>query len=270
MSAPDVPSLRCLPVVKFDPNGTIPILQRVALDAAYFRYQACQCTPGLLPVQAGLVRGLPRIRCQPQAAHRSAVTVAVFTIAGAALVAALALGVAVVAMRKRHALGPPGEDLHMWVMLLRLDPLVREGGLAVSATEGACRAWACLQAHGSRHMHVHSQHGWVRVDDKKGLTARSAPCADHIIPACLLHTVTKGCISCVPDAKAWGRQQATHSPQLLPLILLNGAGKGRPLTLVLTEVEGSTELWHWDSAAMAEARKVHDAILHSRLRQHHG
>ena len=161
VSAPDVPSLRCLPVVKFDPNGTIPILQRVTLDAAYFRYQGCQCTPGLLPVQAGLVRGLPRIRCQPQATHRSAVTVAVFTIAGAALVAALALGVAAVAMRKRHALGPPGGTLLMCVLLLSIVHLVHEGGLADSVGEGACRAWPCLQVHGSRHMHVHSQQGWM-------------------------------------------------------------------------------------------------------------
>ena len=28
------------------------------------------------------------------------------------------------------------------------------------------------------------------------------------------------------------------------------AGEGDPVTLVCTDVEGSTELWEWDSAAM--------------------
>ena len=48
------------------------------------------------------------------------------------------------------------------------------------------------------------------------------------------------------------------------------AGKGQPVTLVQTGVEGSAELWQWDAAAMTEARKIHDAILHARLRHFHG
>ena len=48
------------------------------------------------------------------------------------------------------------------------------------------------------------------------------------------------------------------------------AGKGQPVTLVQTGVEGSAELWQWGAAAMTEARKLHDAILHARLRHFHG
>ena len=43
-----------------------------------------------------------------------------------------------------------------------------------------------------------------------------------------------------------------------------------PVTLVLTDVEGSTELWEWNPDAMMEAQKMHDAILRSRLRHFHG
>ena len=42
------------------------------------------------------------------------------------------------------------------------------------------------------------------------------------------------------------------------------------MTLVLTDVEGSTELWEWNPDAMMEAQKMHDAILRSRLRHFHG
>ena len=42
------------------------------------------------------------------------------------------------------------------------------------------------------------------------------------------------------------------------------------MTLVLTDVEGSTELWEWNPDAMMEAQKLHDAILRSRLRHFHG
>ena len=48
------------------------------------------------------------------------------------------------------------------------------------------------------------------------------------------------------------------------------AGQGQPLTLVLTDVEGSTELWEDGPEAMMEAQKLHDAILRSQLRQHCG
>ena len=49
------------------------------------------------------------------------------------------------------------------------------------------------------------------------------------------------------------------------------AGQGKPLTLVLTDVEGSTELWETvNSEAMMEAQRMHDAILRSRLGHHHG
>ena len=42
------------------------------------------------------------------------------------------------------------------------------------------------------------------------------------------------------------------------------------MTLVRTRVEGASELWAWSSQAMAEARRIHDGILRSRLRHFHG
>ena len=33
------------------------------------------------------------------------------------------------------------------------------------------------------------------------------------------------------------------------------AGEGQPLTLVCTDVEGSTELWEWDNEAMMLVRR---------------
>ena len=43
------------------------------------------------------------------------------------------------------------------------------------------------------------------------------------------------------------------------------AGRGKPVTLVCTDVEGSTELWEWDKAAMDEAQALHDRIMRSQL-----
>ena len=60
------------------------------------------------------------------------------------------------------------------------------------------------------------------------------------------------------------------SPACAQIRLRVRAGKGQPLTLVLTDVEGGAELWEWDPAVMAEARKLHDAVLRSRLRRFHG
>ena len=42
-------------------------------------------------------------------------------------------------------------------------------------------------------------------------------------------------------------------------------GEGSAVTLVTTDVEGSTELWEWDGQAMDEAQNLHDRIMRSRL-----
>lgn len=48
------------------------------------------------------------------------------------------------------------------------------------------------------------------------------------------------------------------------------AGDGRPATLVLTDVEASTELWEWDRLCMMEAIAIHDRIMRSNLRRFQG
>ena len=48
---------------------------------------------------------------------------------------------------------------------------------------------------------------------------------------------------------------------------VTGAEEGKALTLVLTDVEGSTELWEWDHAAMMEAIRVHDCLMRAHLRK---
>lgn len=45
---------------------------------------------------------------------------------------------------------------------------------------------------------------------------------------------------------------------LLVLLLLL-----RQVTLVITDVEGSTELWEWDYAVMTLAQEVHDSVMRS-------
>ena len=42
------------------------------------------------------------------------------------------------------------------------------------------------------------------------------------------------------------------------------------VTLVSTDVEGSTELWEWDRDAMDAATMVHDRAMRSRLSDFHG
>ena len=36
---------------------------------------------------------------------------------------------------------------------------------------------------------------------------------------------------------------------------------------MLTDVEGSTELWEWDHAAMMEAIQMHDCLMRAHLRK---
>ncbi|KAK9791857.1 hypothetical protein WJX73_005571 [Symbiochloris irregularis] len=45
---------------------------------------------------------------------------------------------------------------------------------------------------------------------------------------------------------------------------------GKPATLVLTDVEASTELWEWDRLSMMEAIAIHDRIMRSNLRRFQG
>ena len=48
------------------------------------------------------------------------------------------------------------------------------------------------------------------------------------------------------------------------------AGEGKPATLVLTDIEGSTELWEWDAGSMMLAVSLHDRILRSQLSRFNG
>ena len=42
------------------------------------------------------------------------------------------------------------------------------------------------------------------------------------------------------------------------------------VSLVSTDVEGSTELWEWDRDAMDAATKIHDRVMRSKLSLFHG
>lgn len=45
-----------------------------------------------------------------------------------------------------------------------------------------------------------------------------------------------------------------------------GAGKpGKSVTLVLTDVEGSTELWEWDTDVVSHAIDLHDRIMRAQV-----
>lgn len=42
------------------------------------------------------------------------------------------------------------------------------------------------------------------------------------------------------------------------------------ITMVYTDVEGSTRLWEWDSGAMGSAIYMHDALMRKLLRRYSG
>ena len=46
--------------------------------------------------------------------------------------------------------------------------------------------------------------------------------------------------------------------------------EGEPLVIVATDVQGSTELWEWNSQAMAQASNIHDVLLRRLLPDHFG
>ena len=46
--------------------------------------------------------------------------------------------------------------------------------------------------------------------------------------------------------------------------------EGEPLVIVATDVQGSTELWEWNSQAMAQATNIHDVLLRRLLPDHFG
>ena len=48
------------------------------------------------------------------------------------------------------------------------------------------------------------------------------------------------------------------------------AAVGKPLTLVMTDVEGSTELWEWDRLTMMEAITLHDRLMRAQLSKFFG
>ena len=48
------------------------------------------------------------------------------------------------------------------------------------------------------------------------------------------------------------------------------AAEGSKVTLVSTDVEGSTELWEWDKDTLSDAFALHDRILRSQLTKYFG
>ena len=48
------------------------------------------------------------------------------------------------------------------------------------------------------------------------------------------------------------------------------AGEGQPMSLVVTDVEGSTELWEWNHNVMMQGQALHDQIMRKHLRKFHG
>ena len=72
--------------------------------------QFCLCLPGLRQAPAGIVKGLWRIHCVPEK-DRNVTTIVVFTVLGVAVAAAVAAVLALIIIRNRHALGPPGQPL---------------------------------------------------------------------------------------------------------------------------------------------------------------
>lgn len=47
-------------------------------------------------------------------------------------------------------------------------------------------------------------------------------------------------------------------------------GPGKPVTLVLTDVQGSTELWEWDTELATEGLMLHDKVLRAYLARFFG
>ena len=120
VSSWDVQNLRCLPVVAVDSAEGTPALKDLLLDSAFYSYQFCQCLPGLRISNADpyIVQGLWRIQCVPEK-DRNVTTVVVFSVLGTAVAAAIAAVVALVIVRNRHSLGPPGQHArcrtcHAW------------------------------------------------------------------------------------------------------------------------------------------------------------
>ncbi|GAX82245.1 hypothetical protein CEUSTIGMA_g9673.t1 [Chlamydomonas eustigma] len=67
-----------------------------------------------------------------------------------------------------------------------------------------------------------------------------------------------------PMPEAWKRERT-------PGMSINGEpGKLEEVTLVCTDVEGSTELWEWDGEIMTEAQELHDQIMRALISRYCG
>ena len=67
----------------------------------------------------------------------------------------------------------------------------------------------------------------------------------------------------------------THCMHRYTFALLNSTatrarGRRSEVTLVCTDVEGSTAMWEWNSGAMQEAIFLHDSILRKLIPEHSG
>jgi len=56
----------------------------------------------------------------------------------------------------------------------------------------------------------------------------------------------------------------------MSVLLRQPPKKGQFVTLVITDIEGSTSLWDSKPREMNEALATHDALLRSLMRTHHG
>ena len=106
----DLPGLLCSTASVTHTASMSQPLEQAWIHLGCHAVQHCRCLPGLQIANADpyIVRGLWRLRCVSQAGGHAS-TIALFTVLGLAIVAALAAAVAIVILRNRHALGPPGQ-----------------------------------------------------------------------------------------------------------------------------------------------------------------
>ena len=68
----------------------------------------------------------------------------------------------------------------------------------------------------------------------------------------------------------WRNQQAIRNYLRNVAMLRQPPRPGQPVTIVITDIEGSTALWDQLPVEMNEALATHDMLLRSLMRKHHG
>ena len=82
----------------------------------------------------------------------------------------------------------------------------------------------------------------------------SAPCTLYPRPREFPFALPERCTLCV----------SSHNPDTHPYPLPMTAAESS-VTLVCTDVEGSTEMWEWDNKAMMDAISLHDRVMRMHL-----